>query len=273
MRHILKLTLKEIFNKRILHLGIILTFVYILIYYLGLRSSVVNGRAPFMQQAGYQLMTLGWYMSTFLIGSLAIMAGIGSISGEIESGTVLSLVSKPLSRFSIFMGKFLAYTMVMALYSALMVGTVLVIAWYRFKLVMDPGAALAGILLFMLFPAILLAIAHLGSALMSTLAAGISTFMLFTVGIIGGFIEQLGAVMGNQAMINIGIVSSLLIPCDAVYRLAVARTGGMLGNSFITNFGPFGVASTPSLWMLVYALIYMAVMLGLAVYFFEKKDL
>jgi hypothetical protein len=74
-------------------------------------------------------------------------------------------------------------------------------------------------------------------------------------------------------MINIGVVSSLLIPCDAIYRMAVTRTGGMLGSSFIVNFGPFGGASTPSIWMLVYALIYIAVMILLAMYFFEKKDL
>jgi ABC-type transport system involved in multi-copper enzyme maturation permease subunit len=273
MQHIIKLTLKEILNKRILHVGIILTIVYLLIYCLGLRSIIKSAQGPFVEQAGYQLMTLGWYMSTFLAGTLAIMAGIGSLSGEIESGTMLSLVSKPLSRRAIVMGKFSAYTLVTGVYSALMVGAILMIAGHYLKLVMNPGAMITGILLFMLFPVILLAVAHLGSALMSTLAAGISTFMLFTVGIIGGFIEQIGAVMGNHAMVNIGVISSLLIPCDAVYRMAVAQTGGMSGNSLIADIGPFGAASTPSIWMLVYALIYIMVMLILAIYFFEKRDL
>jgi Cu-processing system permease protein len=279
VQNIMKLTLKEIFNKRILHIGIILTIVYLLVYCLGLHyiaRDQVGGQGArlwFTQQAGYQIMTLGWYMSTFLAGALAIMAGIGSISGEIENGTMLSLVSKPLSRRAIVGGKFLAYSMVTAIYSAVMVGTISLLARYYFKLVMNPGAILTGILLFMLFPVVLLAVAHLGSTLMSTLTNGITTFMLFTVGIIGGFMEQIGALIGNHAMINIGVVSSLLIPCDAIYRMAVTRTGGMLGSSFIVNFGPFGGASTPSIWMLVYALIYIAVMIILAIYFFEKKDL
>lgn len=279
MQNIMKLTLKEIFNKRILHIGIILTIVYLLVYCLGLHyiaQDQVGGQGArlwFTQQAGYQIMTLGWYMSTFLAGALAIMAGIGSISGEIENGTMLSLVSKPLSRRAIVGGKFLAYSMVTAIYSAVMVGTISLLARYYFKLVMNPGAILTGILLFILFPIVLLAVAHLGSVLMSTLTNGITTFMLFTVGIIGGFMEQIGALIGNHAMINIGVVSSLLIPCDAIYRMAVTRTGGMMGSSFIVNFGPFGGASTPSIWMLVYALIYIAVMIILAMYFFEKKDL
>lgn len=278
MYNIIKLTIKEIFNKRILHIGIILTIVYLLIYCLGLHfvakdQSFAAQQMWFMQQAGYQIMTLGWYMSTFLAGALAIMAGIGSISGEIENGTMLSLASKPLSRRAIMGGKFLAYSLVTALYSGVMVGTISLVARHYFKLVLEPAAVLSGILLFMLFPIVLLAVAHLGSVLMSTLATGISTFMLFTVGIIGGFMEQIGAMIGNHAMINIGVISSLLIPCDAIYRMAVSQTGGMLGSSFIINFGPFGTASPPSIWMLVYALIYIAVMLILAMYFFEKKDL
>jgi ABC-type transport system involved in multi-copper enzyme maturation permease subunit len=225
------------------------------------------------QQLGYQFMTLGWYMSTFLVGSIAIMAGIGSISGEVESGTMLSLVSKPLSRRSIVLGKFLAYTLITALYSALLAGAVSFIAQHFFALVMDPVSLINGILLFMLFPVILLAVAHLGSVLMSTLATGISAFILFTVGIIGGFIEQLGAMMGNGSMVNIGVVSSLLIPCDAVYRMAVSQAGGVLGQASMIAFGPFGTASVPSIWMLIYAFLYVAVMLGLAVYFFANKYL
>lgn len=276
MYTIIKLTIKEIFNKRILHIGIILTIVYLLVYSLGLHfgaRELTGQHILFVQQAGYQIMTLGWYMSTFLAGALAIMAGIGSISGEVENGTMLSLASKPLSRRAIIGGKFTAYSLVTAIYSGVMVGAISLVARHYFKLVLEPGAVLSGILLFMLFPIVLLAVAHLGSVLMSTLATGITTFMLFTVGIIGGFMEQIGAMIGNHAMINIGVVSSLLIPCDAVYRMAVNQTGGMLGNSFMMNIGPFGTASTPSIWMLVYAFIYIAAMLLLAIHFFEQKDL
>lgn len=278
MLSIIRLTLKEIMSKRILHLGIILTIVYLLIYCLGTRYIVHDmrfggGQAWYMQQLGYQMMTLGWYMSTFLAGAMAIMAGTNSISGEIESGTILGLASKPLARRSIVLGKFFAYALVMALYSAFLVGAVTFITRHYFGLIMDPLAVITGMGLFMLFPLVLLAAAHLGSTLMSTLATGIAAFMLFTVAIIGGFLEQIGAMLGNAAMINIGVVSSLLMPCDAIYRMAVAHTGGMLGSGFIVNFGPFGTASTPSIWMLLYALIYIAALLSLAIHYFQNRDL
>lgn len=97
--------------------------------------------------------------------------------------------------------------------------------------------------------------------------------MIFVVSIIGGFVEQIGALMGNGALINIGIVSSLIMPSDAVYRLAVDLASRTMAHSSIVDFGPFGTASTPSTLMLVYTIVYLGIWLTTAVHNFEKRDL
>ncbi len=278
MKYIIQLTLKEIMNKRILHMGIIMTLLYLLLYGVALHYSaknmVMDGmEAWYTQLIGYQMLTLGWYISTFLCGALAILIGAGSLSSEIESGTILGLASKPVSRRAIVGGKFLAYTMVTALYSAVLVGAIALLTKYYFGLQLNPIALLSGIALFMLFPVLLLALAHLGSARFSTMATGVVTFMLFTLAIIGGFIEQIGAMMENVSLVNVGVVASLLLPSDAIYRLAVDVAAGPMGQSSIASFGPFGTASTPSTVMLVYALLYIMVMLLLALRAFQKRDL
>ncbi|MGI5921286.1 MAG: ABC transporter permease subunit [Syntrophomonadaceae bacterium] len=277
MLNIMRLTLKEIVNKRIIHIGILLTIVYLLVYAAGLSNvarefNLHDNQILLKQQIGYQLLTLGWYMSTFLAGTLAILAGTGSIAHEIETGTILSLASKPIRRCSIVLGKFWAYAAITALYSALLAGAVIVLSRHYFQLIIRPQAAATGIFLFMLFPVILVAVTHLFSSLLSSLTTGVCSFMLFTVAIIGGFIEQIGAALNNNALVNTGVVTSLLIPCDSVYRMAVARTAGSVGSGFIYNFGPFGVSSQPSSWMLVYTLVYVAIMLLLAIYFFTRRD-
>ena len=278
MKYIIQLTLKEIMNKRILHMGVIMTLLYLLLYgfalhYLG-KSMALPGNQPWLgQQIGYQMLTMGWYISTFLCGALAILAGSGSLSSEIESGTILGLASKPVSRQAIVGGKFLAYTFVTAVYSAILVGAIALLTVYFFKLQIDPIALMSGIGLFMLFPVLLLALAHLGSARFSTLATGIVTFMLFALAIIGGFIEQIGAMMQNASMINVGVVSSLVIPSDAIYRLAVSVAAGPMGKSSIASFGPFGAASTPSTAMLLYALFYIIIIMAFVFRFFDKRDL
>lgn len=277
MKYIIQLTLKEIMNKRILHLGIIMTLLYLLLYgfavhYSAKNIAMSNMEAWFAQQIGYQMLTMGWYISTFLCGALAVLTGAGSLASEIESGTILGLASKPVSRRAIVGGKFLAYTIITAVYSAVLLGAVALLTGYFFKLQLDPIALLSGIGLFMLFPVILLALAHLGSARFSTLATGVVTFMLFALAIIGGFIEQIGAMMENASMINIGVVSSLVIPSDAIYRLAVSVAVGPMGKSSIASFGPFGAASTPSTVMLIYALVYIIIILALTFRFFGKRD-
>ncbi|NLV21017.1 MAG: ABC transporter permease subunit [Syntrophomonadaceae bacterium] len=277
MKYIIQLTLKEIMNKRILHMGVIMTLLYLLLYGFAVHYSAKNiamssMEAWFAQQIGYQMLTMGWYISTFLCGALAVLTGAGSLASEIESGTILGLASKPVSRRAIVGGKFLAYTIVTAVYSAVLLGAVALLTGYFFKLQVDPIALLSGIGLFMLFPVILLALAHLGSARFSTLATGVVTFMLFALAIIGGFIEQIGAMMENASMINIGVVSSLVIPSDAIYRLAVSVAVGPMGKSSIASFGPFGAASTPSTVMLIYALVYIIIILALAFRFFGKRD-
>lgn len=278
MKNIIRISLKEIMSKRILHMGIILTIAYLFFYGLGLHYVVKDhawGGVQFwyMQEMGYQFLTLGLYISTFLSGALAILGGAGSISHEIENGTILALASRPLSRQSIVLGKFIAYGAVTAIYSAILVLAVSILVEYYFKLLIDPFSLLKVVIIFMLFPIVILSFTHFISSLLSTLATGVTSFMLFTVAIIGGFIEQMGAMMGNVALVNIGIVSSLLMPTDAIYRLAVSRVGGLIGQGAIADFGPFGTASTPSLWMLVYALVYIAVMIFLAVHFFKERDL
>lgn len=278
MFNILRLTLKEIMNKRILYLGLVFSFIYLLVFGIGLNYVVkdqgfLGTQFWYKQQAGYQFLTLGWYVSTFLAGALAIMMGAGSISREIESGTILSLASRPFTRRAILGGKFLAYAMVTALYSGLMAGAIAGLIYYYFSLMINPEAMVTGIFIFMLIPVVLLAVAHLGSCLMSTMATGVAAFMLFVIAIIGGFMEQIGAVIANRALVNIGVVASLIMPCDAVYRMAVEKAVGMMGKGSIINFGPFGVSSTPSVWMMVYVGVYIVIMICLAMHFLDKRDL
>jgi hypothetical protein len=76
-------------------------------------------------------------------------------------------------------------------------------------------------------------------------------------------------------MINIGIVSSLVLPVDALYRRAVfvllSNTGNLLGS--LQAIGPFGSVSVPSQAMVVYAWVYLVGCLLLAVRSFKRRDI
>ncbi len=279
MKHIIRLSLKELVNKRIVPIGIVLSMGYLLLYGLGVyylaRDSSFNGmQAFYVQQLGYQLMSLGWYVSTFIAGSLAVLVGAGSISSEIESGTILELASSPISRTSIVLGKYSAYALVTGIYCAVLALAVTFISAHFFHLNLASGSVFQGVVLFVLFPLVLLAVSYYASTLVSTLSAGIGVFMLFAVGIIGGFIEQMGVFTGSASLMNIGIVSSLIMPADAVYRMAVAlASNGFVGQGLLVDLSPFGTSSVPSPAMMIYTLIYAAVFLTLAVRRLNSMDL
>lgn len=278
MIQVIKLNLKEMMNKRILHLGLILTVLYLLVYGIGLHFLLAEYSKEahqlwLLKQLGYQFLSLGWYISTFLVGAMVIMAGTGSISREIENGTILSLASKPISRTAILCGKFLTYSLVSILYSTILLGTVAGLVKYFFGLAFGPVNLFFGILIFMLFPLLLLSAAMFFSSKISTMATGVVCFMLYAVSIIGGFNEQMGALMQNQGMINMGIISSLIMPADAIYRMAVFHVGGTMGGGALADLGPFGAASIPSNWMILYSVIYILVMYVLANYTFKRRDL
>ena len=96
--------------------------------------------------------------------------------------------------------------------------------------------------------------------------------MLYGLALVGGMVEQLGILLDNQVMQNIGVISSLLLPSDALWRMAAQRLN-VQELAFLAGGGPFEGFSQPSAFMLVWALLYItfAVLLGVRV--FARKDL
>jgi Cu-processing system permease protein len=96
-------------------------------------------------------------------------------------------------------------------------------------------------------------------------------FMLFGLALIAGWIEQIGALVDNDAMSTTGIVMSLIIPSEAMWR----RAAYLMQPPFLRQlgFGPFASATAPSPAMVVYAAVYAAAALGAAVRLFRRRDL
>lgn len=274
------LTFKEMINKRVLLLGILLTVLFVVFYGIGLHfvtqaPELKRGTSTFLaQQAGFQMLTLGLFCCVLLVGTIATLIGAGSVSRELENGTILSLVSRPLGRPAIVAGKYLASAVLSMVYSLMLFGAVEALAIYSFHLQITAASMIYGLLFFSLLPLPILSVTTYCSTTLSTLAAGVIGFMLLALAIIGGFIEQIGAFMHSSAMVNIGVVTSLLLPTDAVYRLAINQLLSSVPTaSILIGLNPFGVISLPSTGMIVYILFYIIVFLVLAVRSFSHRDL
>ncbi|MGE5560791.1 MAG: ABC transporter permease [Chloroflexota bacterium] len=265
----------EVVRKRVIIIGLALTGAYLLLFGLGLHYLGLHIGDLQRHVAGMALFSMGFYLATFLTVLMAAFSGVGAISGEIEAGTAHALLAEPVSRTQVLVGKFLGYAAMLSVYAALFfVGIWGLVAWQL-------GIALPGLLtvlpLFLLEPLIMLALAFLGSTVMSTLANGVALFLLYGIILVAGMVEQIGgslrlaggaaAAATADVMVNIGIVSSLILPLDAIYRRAVFI---LVGGSLLET--PFGSLSVPSPAMLVYAGLYFLACLLLAIRVFKRKS-
>jgi Cu-processing system permease protein len=121
---------------------------------------------------------------------------------------------------------------------------------------------------------LLLSVSILGGTYFSTLANGVMVFGLYGVAFIGGWIEQIGSFMPDQtaqAAMNIGIITSLLLPSEALWKRAAYEIQSPLVASL--GVSPLSSSTYPSNLMIMYAVGYMLIALILALRHFKHRDL
>jgi len=285
------LTFREAWRKKVALIAGAFTLAFLILYGTGLHfitRDMVNTANPAATAASYfammqaiSLFVMGIYLASFLVAGLAILAAVGSVTGEIENGTLYTLAVRPLSRRDLLLGKFLGLAAMLVSYAALFFLALAGLVYWQTGLVI-PGLVPA-LGLFILEPLVLLAVTMLGTTRLTTLGNGVLAFALYAMAVVGGMMEQIGAMMENTATRYTGVVTSLILPADAVYRRLVATVVDRLpaGNGqdipYFVNpqsmLGPFGSQSTPSNWMLFYTLVYIVVLLTAAVYVFNRRDI
>jgi Cu-processing system permease protein len=215
------------------------------------------------------LMAASLYVAHFLVAVTAIVLPLDTLSGEIASGVIHTLVSKPVHRSTVVLGKWAAHVMLAAAFAALVIGGVLVVAW----LIADitPRSAEAALALSLLEIVLIVTLAIAGGTRLSTVVNGIVVFGLFGLAFIAGWIEQVGVLAGNDTARHVGIGLSLLSPNDALWRLATYHLQPIVLRNLPAN--PFLSISVASYGMVIWAVGYIAVVLVLGLRHFARRSL
>jgi len=270
------MTFREVLSKKIFYIVLVLTAMFLVVYGIALHFAVqdinkwggvrnIQARLIFSQ-----LLSLGLYFSTFMVALMAVFSTVGSVSGEIETGTIQAVIAKPLKRSELILGKFLGYTVMMLSYSIVIYLGILGITFISTGY--EPSGLFSGLTSFLLIPLLLLVVSLCGSTFLSTMANGIMVFMLYIIGMVGGMVEQIGSMIENTALVNIGILSSLVMPSDALYRKMVF--GLLTGpDNPVTAFNPFSTMYPPSGIMTVYTIAYLLIVLFAAIRIFNRRDI
>lgn len=284
---IVRLTFREMLNKKILYLGLIMTLIYLGFFGFGMYSMADGMKeAPSISRLGAAaaVMAAGIYVSGLLVSAVTIFSSVGSISSEIENGILQAVVAKPLRRSDVFLGKFFGLGLTTIGYSLLIFLATTLIVRHFFNL--QSSSYFTALLLFCLEPLILLVITMWGSTFMTTLGNGVTVFILYCLSVVGGMVEQIGGQLANvnamvggspidgSSLLTFGILSSLIMPTDSMYRLVNFT---LLYKSSVPvealNFNPFSTMSPPSIWAVVYTALYLLVFLYLGVRAFNRRDI
>ena len=275
-----RLTFYEASRRKILLAAVGLGSLFLIIYGIGFHYIIsdlegeigVTNRVQLNEIRNF-LLTAGMFVVHFLASIMTVLISADTLSGEISSGTIQTMAAKPVRRLEILTGKWLGFAVMLTFYLLLMAGGVMLIVYFRTGYTAPhPLRALELMWLNLL---LLLSISLLGGTTFSTLTNGVVILGLYGIAFIGGWIEQIGSFMSNtstnQIAFNLGVITSLLMPSEALWRRTVHELQSPLVAAL--GFSPFSSSYYPSLAMVIYAVGYTIAAFLFAIVLFNRRDL
>ena len=266
-----RLTVTEALRRRLATAALVVGALFLAAFALGLhfvREELRTKGLPI--EPGMNILTIAaLYAGNFLLVMSSVLVAVDTLAGEIGSGVIETLCTKPLRRAVVLLGKWLGCAFLVAAYVTFLVGGVLLVA--RLVGHATPPNLGRALPLLLLEGLLLMTLAIAGGTRLSTLANGIGVLGLYVVAFIGGWVEQFGTILGSQAARYVGIVSSLLMPSEALWQ----RASYLMQPPLIRDLQatPFVVVSVPSPALVAWAGVYVIAALGLAIWSFERRDL
>lgn len=282
-----RLSLSEALRKKLIVVLLILTAAFIGFYLYGilrLEQNLTERAADAGLSAGPRrgLGALpvvysgifGMYLVYFLGSLMAVLSTVASVSGDIESGVMQSVIARPVTRAQVVLGRWLGFTGMNVLY-VLLVSVALLTGLYLITgyLPPAPAAAVAQILLGIV---LITSLTVLGSTLFATLANGIAVFVLYGLGSAGGILKSIGALASSPTMESLGNAANIVMPTNALWLGASynLQTEGALQLAQVARgANPFASTTPVEPGVLIWAVVYTALAVALAMWRFSKRDL
>jgi ABC-type transport system involved in multi-copper enzyme maturation permease subunit len=268
------LTLIEARRRRIVLAGIVCALGFLGVFTAAVvfayREMASDGNVSFVERQGTLtvIMLVGFMAANFLSVIFAILLPIDTLSGEIDSGVIQTLASKPIDRAQIVIGKWAGHLLLAVAYLLLLSGGILVVI--RLVGGLTPTGVPRALPLLVLEITLSLTIAVAGGARFSTVTNAIAAVGFYGVAFIGGFVEQIGAFVGVTSMRTIGVLVSLLSPADSMWRLAAHH----MEPEIVRSTGALALgASVPSPLMVWWAVGFTVLTLLYAIRAFRQRAL
>jgi Cu-processing system permease protein len=268
------LTIREAARKKILWTALIAAIGFLLLFALALHFQLqdlrANGAIPFIRyQVLSAMLMVALYVVDLLAVVMSILTSVDTIPGEISSGTIHAIATKPIARWQILCGKWLGFAVMIGVFVALSFGGTIAVAYAMGGVA--PEHAWVGAALVLLECLLALTVTLLFGTWFTTITSGVLVIALYGLAFMGGWLEQMSGFTESARLATVGIVTSLIMPSEAIWRRAEFDMQTPLAGAL--PFSPFANVSIPSRTMIGYAALYLIAALVVALYRFRERDL
>ncbi len=279
-----RLTVQESSRRRLLLALLVLTLVVVGFSAWGFNkiTTVTNSQGQTLPPEQVALVTsqllivIVFMFSGVLALSAAVVAG-PLISGEVESGLLLSMLARPVRRSEIVIGKWLGLAILVGIYAAGAGSFELAaVDWATGYLPPHP----VDLILYVAAEGlVLLSLGMLLSTRLSGITAGVIALVAWLIAWIAGVVGDIGTGLQNQALQNVGVVSHLLLPSDGLWRGAIfamepdTLIASMKALGTFGRANPFAAVDPPPAEFLTWVAIWFAGMLALSVWSFRTREI
>ena len=252
-------TFRESIRDKILY-NIVFLAIALTLFSIVLGEWSVFDRAYVIKSTTLSVMSLSGLL-------ISIFVGISLVQKEIQRRTVLTLLSKPISRVTFIVGKYFGLLAVVAVHLTILTGI-----YYAMLFVMEANPTLSlltAIYLIFCEMAVVIAVALLFSSFSSTILSALFTLGVYFAGHLCN--ELLEQVRFTSRMNEMSDASAAIL--EKIATVIHAVFPGLYRYN-VTSYVVHGI-SLPDMyvfWNTVYALGYVGVFLAIASWWFSRRD-
>jgi ABC-type transport system involved in multi-copper enzyme maturation permease subunit len=225
------------------------------------------------QLAVPEALVLFMFMFSFVVALSASAIASPAVSSEIDSGVLMTVVTRPVRRVEVLLGKWLGLASLLAGYA----GLVCALEFLVVDLVsgfLPPDPALVAVYLFA-EGLLLLTLAIALSTRLSMIAAGVIGVAIFGAGWLAGVVGSLGSQFNINALRVIGHIGRYVLPTDGLWRGAIyyLEPPSVLAGRLVTQDNPFTALHAPSWPYLLWVLCWFAVVFAVGIVSFQWREM
>lgn len=276
------LTVREASRRRLLLALVVLTVAAVLFTAWGfsqLRSFRVRGSGVDPEELALvasQLLILVMFMFSFVIALTSVFVSAPAIAGELESGQALALLARPLARWELLLGRWVALSALVTLYAVGVSGLEFIATEVTTGYL--PPEPLSAALYLAAQGMVIVTLSIVLSTRFSSVTGGIIGLLVFAIAWIGGIVGGIGRAFGDAFVERVGAASALVLPSDGLWRgtinalePALVRQGVAAAGPTAAAF-PFYAPFPPTREYLLYVAVWVLVMLVLGALSLERRE-